>query len=645
MRKRIFIVLFLAVSFASLAQDIKTNADKYFYGYAYREAIREYKKDIQKGIPLSNYQSLNLADSYFKTSDYSNASKLYLEVYRKDTIMSNNRFNNMLQSLAKTSEPERIKAFLKSKGASLSSELMENANFNYELLEATVTDDANFKIITLPINSPQADFGPSFYKDKLLFSSSRKAKSKKVYGPSGESYMDIYVGRISDSGKVYNPNPFDGIPKSPYHKATPFYSSEERTLFYILSNEEDGELTFDDKGKNSLAIGLVPQNGASRFVLKDLSTSFYYPFYDASSERLYFSADFPDGYGGTDLYYVHTNNMQVMSEPINLGPRINTPGNEIAPFFLENSLYFSSDIFYGKGGMDVYKANLQSDDSYSTPVNLGAGINSAADDFGFIVKNDKDLGYIGYFSSNRKGGIGNDDIYGFTIARTPGLKTLLFKGQIVKRKSDEGIAGASVQLYNKEGSIVKEIFSKEDGSYQLEVPWREEVTLRVYKSRHSMFSSSYTGESLEAVQKSPLNIEMAVVSEVVEEKEGQTVLRLDDFIFERGKSDINASITSQLDKVVAAVQQFPQIRLRIENHTDSRGSTSSNKRISQARTNGIRAYLLRNGVSSENISSIVGYGEERILNSCKNGVYCLDFLHNQNARTHFVVLNYDALNQ
>ncbi len=645
MRTPVFIVLFLAISLASWAQEIKTNADKYFYGYAYSDAIKEYQKDMQKGIPLSNYQFLNLADSYFKTSDYSNASKLYLEVYRKDTIMSNNRFNNMLQSLAKTSEPERVKAFMKSKGASLSSELMENANFNYELLEAPEIDNANFKIITLPINSPQADFGPSFYKDKLLFSSSRKAKSKKVYGPSGESYMDIYVGRIGNSGKVYNPNRFDGIPKSPYHKATPFYSSEQRTLFYILSNEEDGELTFDDKGKNSLAIGLVPQNGTSRFVLKDLSTSFYYPFYDAGSDRLYFAANFPDGYGGTDLYYVHTNNMQVMSEPINLGPRINTPGNEIAPFFHEGSLYFSSDIFYGKGGMDVYKANLQSDDSYSTPVNLGTGINSKADDFGFIVKNDQDLGYIGYFSSNRKGGIGNDDVYGFTISRTPGLKTLLFKGQVTNSKSGEGISGASVQLYDKEGSILKEIFTRADGNYQLEVPWRDEVTLRVYKSRHSMFSSFYQGTALDAVQKSPLNIEIAAVSEVVEEKEGQTVLRLDDFVFERGKSNIDAVISAQLDKVVAAVGQFPQIRLRIENHTDSRGSTSSNKRISQTRVNGIKAYLLKKGVPAENISSVIGYGEERILNSCKNGVYCLDFLHDQNARTQFVVLNYEDLNQ
>ncbi len=645
MQIRIFIVFLMAMAATSMAQDIKTNGDKYFYAYAYEDAIKEYRKQMQKGQLMTNHQFLNLADAYFKTNDYPNAVKLYLDIYKSDTIMSNNRFNNMLQSLAKTSELERVKAFLKSKSASLSNELMDNASFNYELLATENVDTGGFFIFNLGVNSMQGDFAPTFYKDKLLFSSSRKSKGRKIYGPSGESYMDIYVARIGNDGKVLNPNPFQNIPVSEYHKATPYYAEELDRIFYVLSNEEDGELTFDDKGKNSLAIGMLYDNGFFRFVLKDLSTSFYYPYYDEASGKLYFAANFPDGYGGTDLYYVYTNNMQVMSEPINLGPRVNTPGNEISPYFVDNSLYFSSDIFYGLGGMDIYKSNVQSDGGFSTPVNLGKGINSQADDFGFILRAEESGGYLGYFSSNRKGGVGNDDLYGFKVGRKPGLKTLLFRGTVLKLKSDAGIEDVSVQLLDTEGRIIKEVFTQANGSYQLEVPYREAVSLRISKPKHSLFLETYTKEVLAEMPDEPLTVELAVLNELVEEKEGKPALKVDNFVFARGKATISQDIAAQLDRVVDAIRQFPKLKVRIETYTDSRGSTSSNKRLSQQRANAIKTYLQKKGITSTNISEAIGYGETKILNNCTNGVYCLDFLHDQNARTLFVIENYDLLNE
>src|SRR5680860_1444643 len=120
----------------------------------------------------------------------------------------------------------------------------------------------------------------------------------------------------------------------------------------------------------------------------------YYPFYNADSGRLYFSANFKDSYGGADIYYVDINNGQVMSQPINLGPRINSPGNEIAPYVFDNSLYFSSDVFYGMGGMDIYRSNILPDKGFSIPVNLGKGINTKYDEFGFIIKKNQEDGLM-----------------------------------------------------------------------------------------------------------------------------------------------------------------------------------------------------------------------------------------------------------
>ena len=187
-------------------------------------------------------------------------------------------------------------------------------------------------------------------------------------------------------------------------------------------------------------------------VLRDLSTSFYYPFYDAETGKLFFAANFEEGYGGTDIYFIYTNNGQVMSAPINLGPRINSPGNEIAPYIFENSLYFSSDIFYGLGGMDIYRSNIEDGDNFSIPVNLGPTVNSPKDDFGFIMRNDGD-GLLGYFSSNRDGGKGKDDIYGFKVAQKPGLQTISLRGTISKpdRKSTSESKGLLFDYLDERG--------------------------------------------------------------------------------------------------------------------------------------------------------------------------------------------------
>tara|TARA_R110002167_G_scaffold37237_6_gene116787 strand:+ start:700 stop:2604 length:1905 start_codon:yes stop_codon:yes gene_type:complete len=633
------------VSMATFAQDIQTSADKAFYGYAYGDAIREYQKQMQQGKLISNQQLLNLADSFFKTGDYKNASKWYLNVHKNDTIMSDHRFNNLLQSLARTSEPDRVKAFLKTKEASLSNELIENANFNYELIESNMGIAVDFNVFNLSANSMQADMSPSFYKDQLLFSSSRPKKSKKIYAPAGESYLDIYVAKINKEGRSLNTEPFQRIPESEYHKSTPYYSEVTNSFYYIVSNVEDGDLAFNSKGKNALAIAMVSEDGVSRFLLKDLSTSFYYPFYDNASNRLYFAANFSAGYGGTDIYYVLTSNNQVMSEPINLGPRINTPGNELAPYIFEGSLYFSSDVFYGFGGMDVYKSNIQSGDSYSTPVNLGKGLNSESDDFGFIMRKGDENGYTGYFASNRKGGKGNDDIYGFNVEDKPGLKTLLFRGQITRASDEEGIEDVSIMLMDADRNIIKEVFTDQNGNYQMEVPWREGVGLQASKSKHSVYYKAFSESETEDLQTTKLDITLTAVDDIVSEQEEKTVLKLGNLNFEMGKSELTASMITELDIVADIVKEFPEIRLRIESHTDSRGNDASNKRLSQKRADAILNYLRQKGVTADNLSTAIGFGEEKILNICKNGVYCLEFLHNQNARSLIEVLNYEELSR
>ncbi|MGB5667575.1 MAG: OmpA family protein [Maribacter sp.] len=642
MKTKSLLLFFFMVLTTSFAQEKMSKADKYFYSYAYNSAITQYQNELREA-PLKNNQMLNLADAYYKVGDFENASKIYLDINKIDTTMSSHRFNKMLQSLAKTSNIDRVKSFLNSKRTSFSNELLENADFNFELLESVSGEVTDFNVFNINGNSPQADFAPSFYKDELLFSSGRIQKSKDKYEPSGESFLDIYVARINPDGNITSANAFTKIPESKFHKATPYYSEELNKLFYILSNTDQGQLRFDDNGKNSLAIGIADSNGNLNFLLKDLSISFYYPYYDAKSSRLYFAANFDDSYGGTDIYYVFTNNGQIMSEPTNLGPRINSPGNEIAPYIFNNSLYFSSDIFYGVGGMDIYKSNMHSDQTFSIPINLGKGINSESDDFGFILKDNGPDGLIGYFSSNRKGGKGNDDIYGFKTKESPGLKTFALKGGVVNLNSKRGVAKAQVRVLDKDGNVIKEVYCDDDGQFRFEIPWREQVTIQATKERHSVFSVSYNQSEYESVQGRSFNMGISFVDDMLTEEEGKSVIKLENFYFDKGKADITPLIQAELDKVVDAVQRFPQIKLQIETHTDSRGSSNTNKKLSQQRADAIKLYLIKTGLSSNNIVSTIGYGEEKIINNCTDGVFCLDFLHKKNDRSLIVVANADEL--
>lgn len=634
-------VFLLMASILSFGQDKKSKGDILFFEYAYKGAIQQYNKEKKKR-PLTNQQLLNLADAYYQTGNYKGASENYIEAYKKEEFFSNHYFNKMLLSLGRTSGMDRVKAFLATKTTPLPRELLENASFNFELLDSKNAFELDFQLFNVTGNSPQSDFSPTFYRDRLLFTSGRGKGSKSVYAPSGEAYLDIFVARMEGNGNIGAANRFTEIPESNFHKATPFYSETLNSLFYILSNAEDGQMTFDDKGKNALAIGKVDKDGNFGFLLRDLSTSFYYPFYDAVNEKLYFAANFYDSYGGTDLYFVYTNKGQIMSAPVNLGPRINSAGNEIAPFIFDNSLYFSSDVFYGLGGMDIYKSNFQSDTSYSIPINLGLGINSIADDFGFIIKDDGADGLLGYFSSNRKGGKGSDDIYGFRVTEKPGLKTVVFKGKVSKTGSTLGVSKASIKLFGSNNILIKEVYTKEDGAYQLEVPWVDQVVLTASKERHEQFSRTYDKAALET-KEATLDIDLTMLDDLVEEKEEQTILKLNDFFFAKGKWDVTPAIALELDKVVLAVQKFPELQLRVEAHTDSRGGSSTNFRLSQNRADSIKNYLLQQGVPSTNLLYAVGYGEDKILNNCTNGVFCIEQLHKVNERCLIVILNYNLL--
>ncbi|MBT8268643.1 MAG: OmpA family protein [Eudoraea sp.] len=635
-----FLLLLMGMSFG---QQKKSNGDVLFFEYDYQGAIQEYLKEMRK-TPLSNQQYLNLAESYFKVEDFSAAASTYMDLYKSEVDLSANQLNKLFQALNMNVGRDSTRSFFYNNSEIFSAELRENAQFNFDLLNSDVNPPSDIEIFNVTENSREADFAPSFYKDQLLFTSSRnRDPNLKNNANSPASFLNIYQANISTDGNLVGSGPASIIPEFKYHQGTPYYSEALDEVFYIRSNEQADELVYDSEGKNALAIGSVNKSGNFRLLFKDLSTSFYYPFYDDLSGKLYFAAEFEEGFGGTDIYYVYTNNGLIMSSPINLGPRVNTPGNEIAPYIFEGSLYFSSDIFYGFGGMDIYRSEIMEEGFFSIPVNLGEGLNSEKDDFGYIIRNYLEKGLLGYFSSNRNGGKGKDDLYGFVVKEKPGIKTFNIYGSVLNLATNNVIPGAEVRLLDLDGSVLKVIETDEKGAFRMEVPMQEGITVEATKARHSIFSDSYRGEALNQIQESAYNLGIVSIDDLVEETEDQTVLKLNKFYFDKGQSTITPAIATELDKVIDAVSRFPQMQLRIESHTDSRGGSATNFRISQSRADAIKNYLESNGVSSSNILYSIGYGEDKLLNDCTNGVFCLDTFHKKNERQLIVVLNYDLL--
>jgi outer membrane protein OmpA-like peptidoglycan-associated protein len=638
----VLLVSFLGMVFCYAQGKKKSKGDDLFFQYEYQKAIYAYEAEMASGT-LTEQQFLNLADSYFQTNKFEKASEAYLELFKKDTLMGGHHLNKMLQSLSKTANTERRTAFMTTMSSRFQKELLENMEFNVQLLQNDAAEPGmDYQIFNLMGNSPQTDFAPAFYKNQLLFSSGRVQSKRNTYAPGNEGYFNIYQSQLGADGQISSVQPFREVADSDYHKATPFYSEELNSILYVLSNTENGNLAFDANGKNALAIGKQVIGGSFQLLLKDLSTSFYYPFYDGTSGKLYFSANFDGGYGGTDLYFVYTNNGQIMSAPINLGPRVNSPGNEIAPFVFENSFYFASDVFYGLGGMDIYKSNMEGD-GFGIPINLGKGINSPDDDFGLIMRNEGE-GLLGYFASNRPGGKGKDDLYGFKVDEKPGLKTLTFKGKVVKSVAGSGtVDKAVIRLKDANGELLAETYSDEEGNYRLEIPWKEEVVLESTKERYSVFSKQFTEEELQKLENTTYDIGIALYDDLVEEKEGQKVVKLKKFFFDKNDVKLTAEIETELDKVVAFAKNFPSAQLRIETYTDSRGGSSTNFRLTQARSDAIKKYLIQQGVPQATILYSIGYGEDKILNNCTNGVFCLEMLHQQNQRSLIVVLNDNVL--
>ncbi len=410
---------------------------------------------------------------------------------------------------------------------------------------------------------------------------------------TGQRNNDIYVMSKNLSNEWKDGEAVENV-NTEYDEGTAAFTADGKSMYFTRA--------MNDKGQSKGAqIWLSQRKGAEwsepellvlvQDSLADTLT-FAHPAPSPTGLQLVFASDMPGGKGGIDLWMVKQEGKQ-WSEPINLGADINTSGNEVFPYFRNDSvLYFASDGQAGFGGLDIYRA-VKEEDSVWHIKNMGSPINSKNDDFGITFSQENESGF---FSSNRKDRKGYDHIYSFIL---PVLE-FKFEGKVMDDKTGEPIAGAVIKLIGNDGTNRK-ITSKKDGTYAY--PLNKEVEYVFLATARGYLNKSGEMNTLNA-NKSIIHKRQFELSSI------RQPIRLNNIFFDFASAELTDASHASLDTLLQTLADNPNITIEISAHSDAIGEEDVNIRMSQKRAESVVNYLIKNGVAADRLSA-EGYGETK----------------------------------
>jgi outer membrane protein OmpA-like peptidoglycan-associated protein len=344
------------------------------------------------------------------------------------------------------------------------------------------------------------------------------------------------------------------------------------------------------------------------------------PWVDEEQGRIYFSSNRPGGLGGYDLYYVTWDEEMNFSEPINLGPSINSSANERDGFRYGNEFYFASDRKGGLGGLDVYMASIQGYDM-SPVINLGSQINSVSDDFGFVKYGLEEA----FLSSDRLGGKGLDDLYRITWSER-NLKIL-----VVDLGGNSLKEGTNLQMIDEE-----KVISVTD------LP-ELELLKKTKKGKTYLFEATRPGYFNQRVSATLVNDQEEITILMVQVPYDLEVYH-ETIYYDLDKDFLRELSKHRLDEIISLMARHPELHLVIESHTDSRASDTYNQRLSERRAKSVTKYLEEKGISGQRVSS-AWFSKSRLVNDCGDGIPCPDSKHQQNRRSELKLIAFPDKNK
>ncbi|WP_240315457.1 OmpA family protein [Aquimarina longa] len=627
-----------------------SKADKNFKAFAYIDARAIYLDVVSKGYSSANLYS-KLADSFYYTGDIEHSVEWYeklIQTYPNglnpeylfkyaQSLKSVERYDDadrvMSQFYLVTGDDKRAKSFIEKR----------------DYLSFIELQSGRFDLYTLDINSKKSEHAPSFtHLNQIVFASSRSKKSNdvEVHEWNKMPFLDIFSSEIGeDQITLEEPMKVKGKINTKFHESSTCFSKDGKTMYFSRNNYTNNKLKTDGKGVVLLKLykATLQDKIWTNIIELPFSSNTYsvsHPSLSADGKKLYFASDMPGSLGKSDLFVVDILGNDTYGTPKNLGNKINTEGRETFPFISDNGmLYFASDGHVGLGGLDVFIA-VPDEFGFSDIFNLGKPINSSKDDFSFIL-NEKTK--TGYFSSNRSGGKGNDDIYGFK--QTKELITSCnqyIEGIIINETSNETFSDANVVLLDENQNIISQIVSDSKGQYRFKIDCDKEYFVRArldqFISKDIPVEKNTVFEFTHQIN-IPLSPNTLLITKV-EINLGDDlskILQLDPIYFDLDDASIRPESEVELQKIISAMNKYPELKIEVRSHTDSRSSHWYNKKLSVKRMRATVKYIIEKGGIHWRRTKGKAYGERQLINNCTDENPCTEEEHQENRRSEFII--------
>lgn len=634
------VILTFLLPTRSFSQKLTTKlADKSFEEFAFVEAIGLYEYAYEKDT-TDNYVVKRLAESNRNIGNTEEVEKWLKKLIDRHVEQPEDIFNYS-QALKSNGKYLLAEQWLK-EYADLRPE-DGRVNIQVSLLEYIkflMRDSTNYEILNTSTNTIGSDMGPAFYKDRLVFSStSIGEKGGATYKWNELPYLKMHSAQIGPYGDLNSVQSFAPKLKTAYHDGPVSIDPKKEVIYFTRNNYVKGKTSKSRDGVVNLKIFIGKKENdewklTGPFPYNSNEYSVGHPSIYKDGSVLYFASDMPGGYGKSDIYFSVFSNGQ-WSKPFNLGPKINTEGNEFFPFISNDGvLYFASDGHGGLGGLDIY-FSVPERGVFSSIENMGYPVNSSKDDFGLALDS---TGVKGYFASNRPGGKGDDDLYFMKIKHIP----VIIRGVVKDRDTKDVLADAKISVINEAGNTIATSVTPIDGQFEFEVNKGQQYTINVTKEFYTENEVVIVTASLrpndeafsEIFLEQKIEVDNSPAPKIMEEEEGEAlqVIELEYINYELDKSDIRPDAAAILDKLIGLLKEFPDLEIRIESHTDSRGSDDYNMLLSKKRAKAAFDYVVSKGIDPNRLL-YHGYGETRLLNKCANGVECTEEQHEVNRRS------------
>lgn len=633
---------FLLIAFQGYSQKAKVEkADKLYEKYAYIDAIKTYEAVAEKGYKSEDVFQ-KLGNAHYFNGELDKANKWYAELFAMGEPKEAEyyyRYSHTLKSVGDYKKAnEMLDKFTQMNGTDLRAKQYSGEK-NY--LEVIKENSGRYVIETLDINSANSDYGSSFAGNNLIFASNRETKGStaRIQKWTNQPFTRLYSSKVDSEGKLGTPEEFSSSVDTKFNEATPVFTNDGKTMYFTRNNFNNGKKGKDGERVTLLKIYKATLKDGKWQDIKELpfnsnDYSVAHPALSLDEKTLYFASDMPGTLGQSDIFKVSINGDDTYGTPANLGNLVNTEGKETFAFISnENELYFASDGHPGLGGLDIFVSKMGNSKTYEAPINIGAPVNGPMDDFAFMIDTKS---RIGFFSSNREGGQGYDDIYKFKENEKLECEQLL-AGVVTDIKTGEILANAKVSVYDKEMKLIETMFADANGQYNFDnLECGTLYFVRAEKREYLTKEVTITLPNKSGKTDLPIALERNQTP-IVEGIDIAKVLGNIIIYFDLDKSFIRPDAAMELAKIIAVMKANPTIKVDVRSHTDSRQTHKYNESLSDRRAKATVAWMVKEGIAKDRLTG-KGYGETQLINKCADDVECTEAEHQLNRRSEFIII-------